>query len=222
MEPKSILDKLSIPLDIAPEIGKLALSWEKELDSFSVYRFLNSDHKETQIKDNADYLKLFTWIAEKIYAESRSRQKQFILACTSGGTNLMVREFTQEEQQTLKYPFVALNKAVKAIPEENQPDSISFYCQTSVVDGSDSRFEKEAPKVAKILKDKNREDWMEIVDNRKNFIKTDMYVLALPKLHSWGFQALESDGSVASEASLVRPVRPIPRGAIRPKRSRKN
>lgn len=217
---KSSLDQLDLDPKIARQLGHLKLIWQKETSSFNLFKFQNANGNLINILSDADYLLLFMNVAEALYRKESSDFKRFIFACDTMGETLLVKEYDREQED--RYAFVALNKALKTLPETDHPGNIGFYSEVSYEDTSDEQFAKESVKVAKILKGENKDDWVALCEQKKNFLKTDIYVLALQKLHSWGFQAILEDGKIAPKQTLVRPIKPLPRGAIRNKRSRKN
>ena len=219
---KETIDQLDLHEQIAPQFGHLKLVWLKQSQSFDIFGFQNANGTLIKIGDDADYLRLFMQVAASIYDGHKQVLNRYIVAANVGGEKLYVKTFSEQEQQDVKYAYVALNKALKALPPEDQTVDVGFYSEISLEDVKDERFAKESKKVAKILKGENQEDWVAMCEQQLNFVKTDVYVLALQKLHSWGFQAIKAEGELQAKQSLVRPIRLMPRGAVRPKRSRRN
>lgn len=217
---KENLDQLDLNSKIARPFGNLKLIWQKQSESFDQFKFENANGSLIKISGDADYLLLFMQVAETIYQNVSSAFGRYIFACDTTGETLLVKPYDREQED--RYAFVALNKALKQLSEEDHPGDIGFYCEVSLEKTSDEKSAKESQKVAKILKGENREDWVALCEQKQDFIKTDIYVLALQKLHSWGFQAILDNGEIGPKQSLVRPIKPLARGAVRAKRSRRN
>lgn len=218
---KDQLHQLELKNEVTTSLGKLTLSWEKESSGFHLFHYKNQREEQVDIKDDADYLLLFMQVAEAIYSTKQDPTDRFLIASSVGGKKLYLKQYTKVEQENYKWAYIALNASVKALQGDDHPGQVGFYCEVSYESTQEERFEKESKKVAKILKGDNRDDWLKLVENGTDFIKTDVYVLALQKLHSWGFQAIDANGKTETHQTLVRPIRPIPRGAIRKKRKAK-
>ena len=196
------------------------MTWQKESAGFDIFSFENNHSKPVAIQDDADYLKLFMQVAEKIYREKKDKTTTFLCACTMGGGRLLIKPFENSEREQFKYSYIALANSLKQMQEADRPQQLNFFSEISFEDSNTPQFEKEAQKVAKMLNGENKDDWMVIAENKYNFLKTDMYVFSLLKLYSWGFQIVKSDETPDPKFSMVRPVKPKSRGAIREKRKR--
>jgi len=212
------LHKLEIETDVSPGLGNLSLIWEKKLEGIDIFHFQNRDKKPVNIPDDADYLLMFCQLAEQIFKDVTSRDTVFQSACSLGGAKLYLKVYTPEEKERFRYESIALSSALNKLPKTDYPGRISFSGTLSYIETNNEAFKKEAGKVANILKEKNKDDWMLITENKYDFIKTNVYVLDLQKLHSWGFQAVKPGGEIESGKSLVRPILPKPRGATRNKK----
>lgn len=215
---KEALNKMELASDITPVSASLTMNWQKEAAGFDVFNFLNQDEKPVKILDDADYLKLYMQIAERLFQNTKDKSSTYLISTSLGGDYLYLKIFTDEEREKYKYAYIALNNAIKALPEDLQPKQLNFFAEVTYEDSSSDKFEKESAKVAKILKGENREDWQVVADNCYDFLKTDLYVFTLFKLHSWGFQIVKPGDETDSKFSMVRPIRPKPRGAVREKR----
>lgn len=221
MKFKELLDGLELDSQLTDGQTGIKLIWKQKDAGFDVFQFSNSQNKPEKIGNDADYLKLFMNLGERVFRFQKEFATRFIFAVNLGGELLFAREYTQEEQNTYKYSYVALSKAGKELSEAIRPERFAFFCETGLVDTSTESFEKEAPKVARILSGESLEVWKEISEKKINFIKTDMYLYMLQKLHSWGFQTVTPDGGIDPKQYLVREKRPQPRGTLRKKRTRK-
>lgn len=219
---QNILDKLELPSDISEKVTNPSLSWEKQSAGYDIFTFHNSDNKPVTIGDDADYLKLFMAVAKRIFQKTREKNDTYLCACGLGGEQLFVKKYEEPEKEQFKYSYIAISNSLKKLPEKDQPLQLNFFAELTFQDADDPGFEKESQKVAKILKGENKDDWQVIVENKFNFLKTDMYIFTLLRLYSWGFQAIKPGDEIDPKQSMVRPVKPKPRGAIRTKRSNQN
>lgn len=219
---QNILDKLELPSDVSNKVSKPSLNWEKHLAGYDIFTFHNNDNKPVEIDDDADYLKLFMVVAEQIFRVTKDKSKTYLCACGLGGEKLFVKVYEESEKEQFKYSYIALSNSMKKLPESDQPMQLNFFAELTFEDVDNPNFEKESQKVAKILKGENHDDWQGIVENKYNFLKTDMYIFTLLRLYSWGFQAIKPGDEIDPKQSMVRPVKPKPRGAIRTKRSNQN
>ncbi len=216
---QNLLDKLELPPGISEKVNRLSLTWEKQSAGYDIFSFFNNDNKPVSIGDDADYLKLFMAVGERIFQKTKEKNNIYLCACGLGGEKLYVKTYQDAEKERFKYSYIAISNSLKKLPEKDRPIQLNFFAELTFEDVSNPGFEKESQKVAKILKGENKEDWQDIVENKHNFLKTDMYIFTLLKLYSWGFQAVTTDETVKPKQSLVRPIKPKPRGAIRNKRS---
>ena len=219
---QNVLDKLALPSDIAEKVNNPILNWVKQSVGYDIFTFLNSDKKPVAIGDDADYLQLFMAVAEQIFRETGEKNDTYLCACGLGGEQLFVKKYEEAEKEKFKYSYIAISNSLKKLPEKDQPIQVNFFAELTFQDVNNPGFEKESQKVAKILKGENHEDWQVIVENKFNFLKTDMYIFTLLRLYSWGFQAVKPGDEIDDKQSMVRPVKPKPRGAIRTKRSNQN
>ncbi len=210
-----ILNNLQIDKEVAPSLGALSLAFVKQEGVVAIYNFKSQDDKVVSIPEDADYLLFFSQVAERVYGESENLDLIFQGACNIEGSKFFFKEFSKEEQEKYRYPSIALSASLKTLSADDYSGRVGFSSTLSYVRASDPTYVKESQKVAKILKGENKEDWMLITENKYDFIKTDTFVLDLQKLHSWGFQAVNPGQETKFKKSLVRPIRPKPRGAIR-------
>ncbi len=216
---KDTLDKLELPADVAQLIGKTTLVWQKHSAGFDFFSFVNKESKPVFIGDDADYLMLFMQVAERIFLKKKDKTTVFLCICSADGEALLIKPFEDLEKEKFKYSYIAISQAMKQIPDDDRPAQLSFFSEISFQNVNNRRFEKESQKVAKMLKGENKDDWMVIQENNYDFLKTDMYVFHLLRLHSWGFQAVKPGDEIDSRKSMVRPIKPKPRGVIRKERS---
>lgn len=219
---QNILDKLELPSGISVKVGKPSLTWEKQSVGYDIFAFHGSDNKPVEIGDDADYLKLFMAVSEQIFRTTGEKNNTYLCACSLGGEKLFVKTYEESEKEQFKYSYIAISNGMKKLPGKDRPLQLNFFAELTYEDVDKPTFEKESQKVAKILKGENQDDWQVIVDNKFNFLKTDMYIFTLLKLYSWGFQAVKPGDEIDSKQSMVRPVKPKPRGAVRTKRSNQN
>ncbi len=215
MDSSKILDKLNVRDGIVNNRQHPSLNLQAREAGFEIYNFLSQDGKPYSLGDDADYLKLFMQMAESIYLNNGTFLGTCLVASDMGGSRLFVKEFTDQEKEEFKYAHVCLLSTMKRLSDENRPETFSFFGELNLVDSKEEKFERESRKTARVLSGEERENWLEIIDKRYQFLKTDVYVYSLLKLFSWGFQVIESEGNVREEQNLVRPNRPKPRGASR-------
>ncbi len=213
MSIKESIDNYSIPKEIEALGSGLKLNWLKNTHDVDIFEIKDGNHKNCSIGDDADYLQLFMKLAENLYSEQKDSFGTYLLGSNVGGERLYFKEFTPEEKAEVKYSYVSMMKSAKAIEEKDLEGGFSFYCEIVLEKADDENFEKQSNKVAKILKGENKEAWLEISEKKLDFLKVDMYIFSLTKLHSWGFQTINSDGTLKPSQEFVRAIRPKPRGA---------
>ncbi len=207
---KSITDD-----QITQKQGCLSVNWVKESAGFDIFSYQNKSRSQVEIGDEADYLLLCMRIAERIYLQQDKEFGTYLVASDTGGKQLFFKTFSSEEKQQFKYSYICLLNAAKKLTADDISGEFNFFGEINLVKASEKKFEKEAKKVARILKGSNKETWIDIVENGSDFLKTDLYVFFLQKLYSWGFQPIGPDGKPTDEPNLVRAVFPAARGSSR-------
>ncbi len=206
------INHYSLPSEIALRSG-LKLHWIKKAQDVEIFEFRDGNNKRQNIGDEADYLQLYMRLAEKLYQKQSNSFGTYLLASNSNGKRLFLKEFTAAEQSEVKYGYISLLRSSKMLDKQDLEGSFSFYSEIILEKANHKNFERQSPKVAKILKNQNREAWLEIQKNQYDFLKADLYIFSLQKLHSWGFQAIGSDGKLMPTQQYVRAIKPKPRGA---------
>ncbi len=209
------LNKHVINQDVTEYSNTLSINHINQAAGFEIFNFLDKNQRATAIGENSDFLQLFMILAEAIYLEKKNAFGSYIMAVDMDGNRLFLKEFNKSDKQQFKYSYVTLLHFIKELPPEIKPETFSFFCEINRVDVKEPRFEPEAKKIIRVLKEKNKESWLEIIENKYDFLKTDLYVYSLQKLYSWGFQIISPDGRLRPDYNFVRPVRPKPRGVNR-------
>lgn len=209
-ELKESLDQLTLPENLSSKWQRFTLKWVEHSAGFEVFNLTTPGGHRLSIGDDADYLHFFMAIANGVYQSGNAFQP-LLIASDTGGNRLLVKYYTEEEKQTYKYAYIALGNAVKQLPESTINDQISFFAEINLEQASVDGFEKEAVKAARTMSGDVKEAWLSIIDQRLDFLKTDLYVFQILKLYSWGFQIVDS----LAEYQFVRAKRPQPRGASR-------
>lgn len=215
MSVHTYLDGMPLKEGIVQNNGKTRLVWEKQSAGFNLFRFVDRDGNKISIKDDADYLILFMQLAENLFLNTKDRSMSFLGGASIKGEMLYLKPYQESERKQYPYSQVALGEAIDQLPDADRPDSLNFFAEMTYQSHETPGFEKEAQKVAKVLKGETQQDWLTILDRKYDFLKTDLYVYHLVKLYSWGFQAVTAPDSADPKYSLVRPVKPKPRGAPR-------
>ncbi|MBU3917254.1 hypothetical protein KKA14_17100 [bacterium] len=213
------INNFTLPNDIDAIRPGFKLSWLKNTNNVDIFEFRNGNNIKQHIGDEADYLKLFMRLAEKLYLNKSESFGTYLLASNADGKRLYFKEFTEEEKAEVKYSYISLLKSSKELSNEDLEGGFSFYCEIVLEKANHETFEKRSAKVVRILKDDNRDAWLEIMKNKYDFLKVEMFVFLLQKLYSWGFQAIEPNGDLKPEQHYVRAIRPKPRGTELKRRS---
>ncbi|MCP4751191.1 MAG: hypothetical protein GY866_09875 [Proteobacteria bacterium] len=209
------VDNLKLDEGIVGKSGGVRINWIGQSAGFDIFNYRGAGKQTAQIGDEADYLQLFMQVAEAIFRHSPDDFGSYLATSDIGGHKLYLREFGETDRERFKYSYVALMNAVKALPPEEKERDFSFLGEIIRVDTSEEKFEPEARKVARILDGKNKEEWANITENRYDFLKVDMRIFSLEKLHSWGFQTIKQNGELSPGRNCIRPVRPKARGSSR-------
>jgi hypothetical protein len=214
MKIAEILADYAIPNDIHPSRSGLTMKWLKQESGVDIFESRDSANKNAGIGNEADYLQLFGRLAEKMYASGElTKEKRHIFASNNKGMRLYIKEFTSAERGEIKSAYISLLRTSKTLGEFEIEGGFSFYGEAVVEGAGGDIFETRSKKVARILDGENLETWREIVDNRFDFLKLELFVFSLQKLHSWMFQAIDGNGLLIGGQRFVRAIRPKPRGA---------
>jgi len=211
---ETIIDK-----ELNKRHGAISVNRIEQAEGFEIYTFRNKNQEEIQLGDEADFLNLFADIAANIYTKDPERFSSFLVATDIGGKRLYRIEYSDENCLQYKWSTVFLRQFQMTLRPDQLAGSLGFFAEVSLVNALDEKFDKEAPKVARILKDENKQAWQKIMNAKTNFLKTDLYVFQFEKLYSWGFQPVLANGELGSEKFLVRPEPIPPRGAVRRERN---
>jgi len=191
----------------------LTLSWRKQFKKVDIFEWVNSSNQQQNIGDEADYLMLFMRIAEAIYNNNSEQFGKYMVASNMGGKRIYVKEFTPQDKEKYRYPYTSLLRSSKELDENELPGGFSFYTEISLEKADNPYFETQARKVARMLDGDDKEGWMNIINEKLDFLKIDSFIFSLQKIHSWGFQSIKPDGVLEDNQHLVREKRPKPRGA---------
>lgn len=192
------------------DFGPLTLKLVSSNSPFTVFEYINKKEQKVEIGDEIDYLALFSEITALLYQASENVIDPFILISEMGGKGLYLIEFPEAAQK--KYYdsfgyFLREQKKLEQIP------SFNFIGDVRVELASDPFFEKNTKKLLKSLEGDNRTAWQSVIDDKSDFIKTDLFIYSLQKLHSWSFQAINSQKNALENINCVYGKKPIPRGA---------
>lgn len=213
-EISQLFDNLSLPSDSSSRSQSLVLKFAGNRDGFGIYDFARGNTK-VSVGDDADYLKIFMTMAAQLTYLRQLSTEPLLVAADLDGHRLFTRIFTASEREKFRYAYVAFGAAVKQLPDSEMNETISFFAEISLEDASKENFEKEAIKVARSLSGQTREAWDRIIDQKLDFLKTDLYAFHVLKLYSWGFRIIEPDNQLSTENHMVRPKPRKPRGASR-------
>ena len=206
----TIVDK-----ELNKRFGTITVRLLEQAEGFNIYSFLNGNQEEIALGDEIDFLKLFSEIAENIYSPNQEGFGSFLVATNVGGSRLFEIEYSDEDCLKYKWATVFLRQFQQTLRPDQLDGSLSFFAEISLVNASKEGFEKEARKLIRILQDENRDAWQNVIEEKTDFLKTDVYVFKFDKLYSWAFQPVQADGVLNPNRYLVRPKLVRPRGAIR-------
>jgi len=212
---KEALDDLLLSADLSSQSSAFKLSWTEQIAGFDIFDLTDRKGKQISIGDEADYLQLFMVMSEQVFRHRGEQFEPFVIANDSGNNRLFVRYYTEAEHQEFKYANVAMGHAAKQLPESSFTGKFSFFGEITLEKTKKEGFEKEARKTARTLKDGTKQSWEELIEQKADFLKTDLYVFQLLKLYSWGFIVPPTGGSAGSDFHFVRPQARKPRGANR-------
>lgn len=213
MDLAKTINQFVIPKEMDSLHNGLTLSWRKQFKKVDIFEWLNSSNQHLNIGDEADYLMLFMKIAETIYINNSEKFGRYIVASNLKGRRIFAKEFTAQDREKYQYPYISLLSSSKELNGNELSGGFSFYAEISLEKADDPYFEKQAQKVARILDGDNKEGWGNIVNEKLDFLKVESFIFSLQKIHSWGFQPINSDGVLSDNQYLVRANRPKPRGA---------
>jgi len=200
--------------DISSKWPAFLLKWADQRAGFAIFDLMGTSGGKISIGDDADYLHLFMIMADRIH-QSKKMSEPLLIAADSGGNRVLVRRYSAEEQAASKYAYIALGNTVKQLPETAINGTISFFAVVTLETAGREGFEREARKAARSMPGDVRKAWEAIIEQRLDFLKTDLYVFQMLRLFSWGFRAIGQEPSTDTTYCFVRPKRPQPRGASR-------
>jgi hypothetical protein len=196
---KESLDNLLLSADLSSQSSAFKLSWAEQVAGFDIFDLTDRSGRKVSIGDEADYLQLFMVMSEQVFKQCGEKFKPFVIASDSGNNRLFVRYYTEAEHEKFKYPYVAMGHAVKQLPESATNGKFSFFGEITLEKASKEGFEKEARKTARTLKGDIKPAWEELIEQKADFLKTDLFVFNMLKLYSWGFIVSDTGGSSGSD-----------------------
>ncbi len=214
-ELKESLDNLLLSADLSSQSSAFKLSWAEQIAGFDIFDLTDRTGRKISIGDDADYLQLYMVMSEQVFRKRREKFEPLVIASDSGNNRLFVRYYTEAEHQEFKYAYVATGHAAKQLPDSSFTGKFSFFGEITLEKAAKEGFEKEARKTARTLKGDIKQAWEDLIEQKADFLKTDLYVFQLLKLYSWGFIVSDTGGSSGSDFHFVRPQAPKPRGANR-------
>lgn len=211
---KEALDDLSITETISSRVNRFRLKWISAGAGFDIFRIQDVRGGKTSLGDDADYLHLFMIMAERVLQHDPVF-KPLLIASDAGGNHLFLKYFTPAERVAYRYAYIALGQAAKQLPEDEGYGQLSFFAEITLENTDGEGFEKEARKAARTMSEDVRNAWNSVIENKNDFLKTDLYIFHLLKLYSWGFQIITPGSDTPATCHFVRAERPKPRGSSR-------
>ena len=203
-------EKLQNNQIIVKEFGPINLKLVSNSGDFSIFDWFNTKGQKVELGNEIDYLSLFSEIAALLYKVSDNTIKPFVIVSEMGGKRLFLIEFSEKAQKQYYDAFGYLlseQKKLKNCPRFN------FIGDIRLELSSDPFFDKNTKKLLRSLDGENKDSWQSIIEKKKDFIKTELCIYSLQKLHSWSFQAINNQNRTLESFSCVYGKKPIPRGA---------
>ena len=203
-------EKLQNNQIIVKEFGPINLKLVSNSGDFSIFDWFNTKGQKVELGNEIDYLSLFSEIAALLYKVSDNTIKPFVIVSEMGGKRLFLIEFPEDAQKQYYDAFGYLlseQKKLKNCPHFN------FIGDIRLELSSDPFFDKNTKKLLRSLDGENKDSWQSIIEKKKDFIKTELCIYSLQKLHSWSFQAINNQNRNLDSFSCVYGKKPKPRGA---------
>jgi len=191
-------------------LGLLTLKLASNEGNFTVFEYLNKKEKKVELGDEIDYLVLYAEIASMLYQVSGNEISSFVMISEMGGKRLFLIDFPEVEQKKYCDSFGYLVNEQKKL---EQNPSFSFIGDVRLELASDPLFDKNTKKLLKTLAGDNQTAWQSLIEEKKDFIKTELFIYSLQKLHSWSFQAIKNQTETLENINYVYGKKPKPRGA---------
>ena len=215
---KEILLKAAQEVPGLTKLGVHGVDFAYEKDGIEVFDYLKRGGSPAKLGEAADYLDLYTQIGQLVIKQAGSNCPPFIMASDADGTQLFVLEHEKKDGDIHNDPYLYLLRAVRSWEAAaNDQYFFGFFAAVEINNpATEVGFDRRGRKLLNRLSGIVQENWGKVVETQCPFLKTELYVFSLQKLHSWGFQILSDE--MESEIQLVRGQAAQPRGTDRKRR----
>ena len=195
---------------IIKEFGAVKLKLISNSGQFSIFEWFDSKDRKVDLGNEIDYLLLFTEIAALHYKTADNTIEPFVIVSEMGGKRLYLIEFPEKAQKKYYDAYGYLVSEQKKLVDGTR---FNFMGDVRLELSSDPFFEKNTKKLLRSLDGDSKEAWQSIMEYKKDFIKTELFIYSLQKLHSWSFQAINNQNGTLESFNCVYGKKPKPRGA---------
>jgi len=201
-------------------VGTVHLEMVGDAGSFQQFAYYSQKNVKIAIGDEIDYLKLYTDIGSHALEQRGLDLDNFIILSDIGGKNLYFLEYAEPERLKFGDPYLYILSLLTAPENASINFRFSFVGEISLEKSSVQYFEMRARRILTTLRGDNQAVWQSIIDHKYHFLKIDIYVFSLQKLHSWAFHPVDETGKLIATRQYVVGRKPKPRGADRQRKSR--
>ena len=191
-------------------LGLLTLKLASNKGNFTVFEYINKKEQKVEIGDEIDYLVLFAEITSILNQVSGNEINPFVMVSEMGGKGLYFIDFPEDAQKKYCDSFGYLVSEQKKL---EQNPNFSFIGDVRLELASDPLFDKNTKKLLRTLEGDNQTAWQSLIEEKNDFIKTELFIYSLQKLHSWSFQAIKNQNKSLENINYVYGKKPKPRGA---------